>query len=384
MFMRHAVSRARNVRLRSTFERDLDKVIVDRLYRTRNVHPVAAAAFGMISILGVFLCRWQLERRQWKIGVIGQMERQLRERPQKLPFGSIFKDTERVGSSKDELVAPFFDIHKLRQRRWKVTGRFDYSHQVLVGPRSTPVRKQAGSDKARQRDDNIMSSGDKQRPGYLVLTPFFRADVPPEAPLNERRLWVLRGWAPMPGDTLHHAPSNVLDALAMSTHENSDEGAQEIIVSARGCDKQLMLTQARKAQKTEVHTLMPMISAKEMQHFVSTETKKATSARIPDPEDIILFEMIDDNPESHPIALVRRGASQLQKVAIDPAKHAAYAITWGSMAVVGAAVALSLAFPGRMQRALLPMMPLTTKSGYVRRHFPAEFRRLAKSHGEPI
>jgi len=104
-----------------------------------------AAAIGIVVMIGLGV--WQLERLQWKEGLIAEREAGSTAAPIEIP-------------------AQDADLTGLDFRRAEATGAFDHAHEMLLAARSM-----------------------NGNPGYHVVTPFLMADG--------RTLLVDRGWIPL-------------------------------------------------------------------------------------------------------------------------------------------------------------------------------------------
>ena len=80
--------------------------------------------FSSICFGAAGLGVWQTKRYAWKIGVIEESQRKLND------IADILPDL-----SQADLV---LYINKMRGRRVAVTGKFDHSKEILLGPRSAP------------------------------------------------------------------------------------------------------------------------------------------------------------------------------------------------------------------------------------------------------
>jgi len=118
---------------------------------------IPASAFG----LGV----WQVFRWRWKLGLIEDMERR----------------TQSVIEAFPE------DVSKLDEMEFtqvKLRGKFDYTNEVLVGPRSLL------KDGPKVPKNGVIDSV-KRESGYHIVTPF-------EVAGRNFRILVNRGWIPTP------------------------------------------------------------------------------------------------------------------------------------------------------------------------------------------
>ena len=83
------------------------------------------AVFSSICMTAVYLGVWQTQRYAWKVGLIEDNKSKLND-----PAGVVPAFTQ------SEFAAY---VHEMTGRRVCVTGKFDHSKEVLVGPRSAPA-----------------------------------------------------------------------------------------------------------------------------------------------------------------------------------------------------------------------------------------------------
>ena len=111
------------------------------------------AVFSSICLGAAGLGVWQMQRYQWKMSVIEEIERKMHAPPEAMP--SKLAQYE---------LAEY--VEQIRGRAMKVTGTFDHAAEVLVGPRSAP----AGLVGTAAQGLAINPQG------YYVLTPLVRSD----------------------------------------------------------------------------------------------------------------------------------------------------------------------------------------------------------------
>ncbi|XP_042215336.1 surfeit locus protein 1-like isoform X2 [Homarus americanus] len=134
-----------------------DDVYKDRESLSGTIEPV------LIIPIGTFcLGTWQLQRRKWKLNLIAELQAKSNVPPVDLPL---------------ELS----ELEDLEFQRVKMTGSFDHSKEVFLGPRPLLV----GGD-VHEAGSGLISSGQS---GYLVVTPFKLAD-------RDLTVLVNRGWVP--------------------------------------------------------------------------------------------------------------------------------------------------------------------------------------------
>ncbi|KAK4303313.1 hypothetical protein Pmani_024656 [Petrolisthes manimaculis] len=115
----------------------------------------------LIIPAGTFcLGTWQFQRRKWKLNLIEELEAKTTAIPIDFP--------EDVSELED-----------LEYQRVKLTGTFDHSQEIFLGPRPLLV----GGD-VKQAGSSLISSGQS---GYLVVTPFKLAD-------RDLTVLINRGW----------------------------------------------------------------------------------------------------------------------------------------------------------------------------------------------
>ncbi|XP_042215332.1 surfeit locus protein 1-like isoform X1 [Homarus americanus] len=131
--------------------------------RTGKVSVGPSSLFLLIIPIGTFcLGTWQLQRRKWKLNLIAELQAKSNVPPVDLPL---------------ELS----ELEDLEFQRVKMTGSFDHSKEVFLGPRPLLV----GGD-VHEAGSGLISSGQS---GYLVVTPFKLAD-------RDLTVLVNRGWVP--------------------------------------------------------------------------------------------------------------------------------------------------------------------------------------------
>lgn len=86
---------------------------------------VGIAVFSSICATAVGLGVWQTKRYVWKVGVIEEINLKLHDVPEVIPSLAQFDLVEYV--------------NQMRGRRVDITGTFDHSKEILIGPRSAPL-----------------------------------------------------------------------------------------------------------------------------------------------------------------------------------------------------------------------------------------------------
>lgn len=117
----------------------------------------------VIPAAGFCLGTWQVQRRQWKLSLIDDLEKKTRAEP--IPFPDNLSDLE-----------------DLEYRRVRLRGTYDYSKELYIMPRGliTPDSDQGGG--------GLISVG-KSQSGAHVITPLQLTD-------RNERILVNRGWIP--------------------------------------------------------------------------------------------------------------------------------------------------------------------------------------------
>jgi len=126
---------------------------------------VAGTIFLIAPITTFCLGVWQYKRRNWKIEVIAELEQKVKKA--------------------DPVILKLDEVVGVEYQKVKVTGEFDNSQEVLIGPRSY-IDLSGGSG-----GGGIISFGSQvgDKVGYHVITPFVISDT-------GDRILVNRGWVP--------------------------------------------------------------------------------------------------------------------------------------------------------------------------------------------
>ncbi|XP_037548208.1 surfeit locus protein 1 [Nematolebias whitei] len=104
----------------------------------------------LIPVTTFSLGTWQVKRRQWKIGLINELQKLITAEPIPLPLDPL-------------------EINELEYRRVKVRGHYDHSKELYIMPRS-PVDPK----KEAREAGSLSSSGEI---GANVITPFHCSDL---------------------------------------------------------------------------------------------------------------------------------------------------------------------------------------------------------------
>lgn len=125
-------------------------------------NPVSPMSLFLLSVpIGTFcLGTWQYQRRKWKLNLIAQLQ-------------------ERTAAPPVDFPEELDELDELEYRRVKISGTFDHSREIFLGPRPRLV----GGD-VQEAGSGLISSGQS---GYLVVTPFKFAD-------RDLTILVNRGW----------------------------------------------------------------------------------------------------------------------------------------------------------------------------------------------
>lgn len=118
----------------------------------------------VIPVTSFGLGCWQVQRRQWKLDLIRQMQLKANMAPNELP-----EDIK--------------ELDELEYTPVKVKGTFLYDQEILIGPRSLIV-----SESAETRAGSLISDP-RTNQGWLVVTPFRLSD-------RDMTILVNRGWVP--------------------------------------------------------------------------------------------------------------------------------------------------------------------------------------------
>lgn len=120
----------------------------------------------IIPISAFCLGTWQVQRKKWKEALIEGLINTTKMHPVPLP-------TE------------LSEIAEMEFRRVTVTGEFDHSGEMFLGPRSLLV------DGESTYSGKLISASANGSSGYNVITPFIRSDT-------KEKILVNRGWVPFP------------------------------------------------------------------------------------------------------------------------------------------------------------------------------------------
>ncbi|XP_014290515.1 surfeit locus protein 1 [Halyomorpha halys] len=146
------------------FENNIHKIERFPSGRISNVKKDDGPAYLLliIPISAFFLGTWQVKRKKWKEELIEGLRNITKIPPVSLP-------TE------------LSEIAEMEFRRVTITGEFDHSGEMYLGPRSLLV------DGESTYSGKLVSSAGNGSSGYYVITPFIRSDT-------KEKILVNRGW----------------------------------------------------------------------------------------------------------------------------------------------------------------------------------------------
>mmetsp|Transcript_26543 Transcript_26543/g.38800 ORF Transcript_26543/g.38800 Transcript_26543/m.38800 type:complete len:327 (+) Transcript_26543:103-1083(+) len=144
----------------------------------RNYNVATLAVFGGMCLTTFGLGCWQTKRYFEKVELIEKRVEELKSDPLPLQL------TTNMAKGEDEDTMTF-------QRRI-LKGKYDFTKEVLVGPRGPPIDALASSGPNSGRSSGGMSSGPQ---GYYVVTPFQLEDTSTAEGNNV--VLVNRGWVPI-------------------------------------------------------------------------------------------------------------------------------------------------------------------------------------------
>ncbi|XP_014247599.1 surfeit locus protein 1 [Cimex lectularius] len=121
--------------------------------------------FILLVPVGTFaLGTWQVKRKKWKENLIEKI-------------------TTKTNQPSIPLPADDSELEGLEYRKVIVTGTFDHSQEMYLGPRSCLVEGES------KFNNKLVSSRSNNAAGYLVITPFILSDT-------KEKILVNRGWVP--------------------------------------------------------------------------------------------------------------------------------------------------------------------------------------------
>lgn len=127
--------------------------------RSKSYHLLLA-----IPVTSFCLGTWQVQRLEWKKELIRELEAKTQRQPVPVP---------------SDILTPS-KLDEMEYRRVIVTGKFDHSQEILLGPRSL-------NREIKNRSGSLI--GGKPESGFHIVTPFVLD--------SGERILVDRGWVPM-------------------------------------------------------------------------------------------------------------------------------------------------------------------------------------------
>ena len=305
------------------------------------------AVFSSICAGAGYLSYWQLERYQWKKQLIKESKERLNSDVYLDRF-PLFKMTQR------EL---FLFATKRRGNKILISGKFDHSKEMLLGPRPAPVSATGGAAQGMATNPQ----------GYYVITPFLRD-------IESNVMYVNRGWIPKDATTwsrpegLLNVTGVVGEGLMSSTYylltyiEIASFLFQTILTHTFFIFTFIftfMFAVEQKARFSPQHSeeLLKnkrllwleensLIAASEYgDRFekISEDEKEKVNAIII--EELYELPLIKDDKESRTTEKPPKRMLPLAKMSDDfinhsvsPETHMVYAITWASLATIGSAM----------------------------------------------
>ncbi|XP_071096741.1 surfeit locus protein 1-like [Haliotis cracherodii] len=131
-----------------------------RAYKKKKTFGEGGYALLVIPAAAFCLGTWQIRRREWKLGLIADLEKKTTQPPIPLPL-----DLE--------------ELKDLEYRSVTVRGRFDHSREMYIAPRSNVMTESQGG----------LINVNTPSPGSNVVTPFILSD-------RDLTILVNRGWVP--------------------------------------------------------------------------------------------------------------------------------------------------------------------------------------------
>lgn len=241
----------------------------------RKTDYVGVVVFSAISLGCIGLGIWQTQRYQWKINHMQDIEDNIKATPVEIPlFHNQMQCCEYIYQNKGKRIS--------------VTGKFDHSKEVMLGPRTAPLGLTGGPAQGLATNPQ----------GFYVITPLKRSDG---TVVFVNRGWVARthtGWdRPNSEITIHGIPMGEEKGGAF-VPENDIKG--------------------KKLLWLEVKSL-----------FEAAQMK-------PDLQSFIYMEAVntDDKNELPSFPYAKR-VEELSQQYITPATHFVYALTWYSLGLAG-------------------------------------------------
>ena len=231
--------------------------------------------FSSICLGAAGLGVWQMQRYSWKINVIDEISRRLNEPPESIP----------AKLTQYELAEY---VEQIRGRVLKITGTFDHTNEILMGPRSAP----AGLIGTAAQGLAINPQG------YYVITPLIRNDG--------TIVFINRGWVAINEKNWHRPRGLVTVSTVISKGEKRN-------------------------------TFSPENNPTTKRLFWLEEDALRVCANRPELtcKDIIVLEAFE--PDDVPVTYypAARRQKHLTEQHVTPLMHLVYAFTWFSLSAAG-------------------------------------------------
>jgi len=236
-----------------------------------------ALLFSGAALYTASLSYWQLERYQWKLGLIEERTKRLEDKP--VTITSLLP----VGDDNSCFPLP----ESLEYRKVLCIGKFDHANQVLLGPRSAPPASGHGTP---------VPAGAPSATGWDVVTPLVCKDG--------RRVLVNRGWVNR-------------EQVHAITHP---EGEQQLLGILKGGEKGNRFT----------------VNNVDEGHFVWLDL--STMAAATGSKPILIYQQQEEKsigPIKWPIA---RPPGSFAEFYVQPMTHLTYAATWACLSALGGCI----------------------------------------------
>jgi surfeit locus 1 family protein len=257
--------------------------------------------FTSICLLATGLGAWQLQRYQWKVGLLDEAEKALHAAAVDLPHMHQHDLAEFATQASGKKVS--------------VTGKFDHSKEVRLGPRPAPLSLTGGAAQG-------MSSSPL---GYYIITPLIRDDG--------TIVFVNRGWVSKQEKTWSQPTGKVTVSAVVSSPEVKPSSFTPPNVPSTG-------------------TLF----------WLEADALKACANREHiSSNDVVVVDAFASNdfvPKSYPVP---KKAKDLTEQAVSPFTHLVYAGTWFTLAAAGFVMTYSMFKKPTRRRVKVPTPPTPPK-----------------------
>ena len=153
-----------------------------------NVLGIPSELYSLDLYAGAaYLSYWQIERYQWKKLIIKQSK-------ERLASDTLFDEFPSYKLSQKDL-SDFAGTK--RGKKIHISGKFDHSKEILLGPRTAPASATGGPAQGMATNPQ----------GFYVITPFFRN-------IDNSVLYVNRGWVPK-NETTWSRPKGNVDVIGV-------------------------------------------------------------------------------------------------------------------------------------------------------------------------